>query len=238
MMFLWKPDMIRFMRDASDRSRYYERLAAEITPYLQESDRICDAGCGLGYLSLALAPFVREVTSVDINADALAVLRENCGERRLHNIRAQCGDLLSLPFSQPFDAMVFCLFGNEDEILPLAKSLCRGRVFLIRRNYSVHRFSEQTRLCSGENHIDLCNRLAEMQIPFERKELSLEFGQPLRSMEEAKLFYRLYTRDDDPDTMEEAFLSRLVPTGEKEFPYYLPHRREIGWCTFETKDLP
>ena len=78
MMFLWKPDMIRFMRDASEHTGYHADLAARIVPHLKEGARVCDAGCGLGYLSLALAPLAAQVTAVDRNADALSVLRENC----------------------------------------------------------------------------------------------------------------------------------------------------------------
>ena len=58
-MSMWRPDMVRFMRDAATHSDYNARLRDMMLPYLHPQDSICDVGCGLGYLSLALAPYVR-----------------------------------------------------------------------------------------------------------------------------------------------------------------------------------
>lgn len=54
MMQLWVEDMIRFMRDASEYGTYNQELANLLAPELTRDMHICDAGCGLGYLSLAL----------------------------------------------------------------------------------------------------------------------------------------------------------------------------------------
>lgn len=80
-MFLWNEDMIRFLRDASEQSDYHRLLAGYLAERLPENAHVCDAGCGLGYLSLRLAPYCRQVTAADVSADALAVLRENCKKK-------------------------------------------------------------------------------------------------------------------------------------------------------------
>ena len=51
-MFQWNEEMVRFMRDASEYSDYHRRLVQWMLPDLHPGDHICDAGCGLGYLSL------------------------------------------------------------------------------------------------------------------------------------------------------------------------------------------
>ena len=37
--------------------------------------------------------------------------------------------------------MVFCLFGRTEDTLRIAKKQCRGKIFLVKRDYSHHRFS-------------------------------------------------------------------------------------------------
>ena len=58
-MFVWTPDMIRFMQAANEKSDYHARLAAILTPKLSGCRTLCDAGCGLGALSAALSPSAR-----------------------------------------------------------------------------------------------------------------------------------------------------------------------------------
>ena len=55
-MFVWTPDMIRFMQAANEKSDYHARLAAILAPRLSGCRTLCDAGCGLGALSAALSP--------------------------------------------------------------------------------------------------------------------------------------------------------------------------------------
>ena len=57
-MFEWTQERIAYMDDACRRTDFHQRLAAELSPYLRRTNRLCDAGCGLGCLSLAPAPQV------------------------------------------------------------------------------------------------------------------------------------------------------------------------------------
>ena len=43
-MFVWTPDMIRFMQAANEKSDYHARLAAILTPKLSGCRTLCDAG--------------------------------------------------------------------------------------------------------------------------------------------------------------------------------------------------
>ena len=106
-MFCWNEDMIRFLRDASEQSDYHRLLAARIARELPENARVCDAGCGLGYLSLRLAPYCRQITAVDRSAEALAVLERNIAAGGPQNITPLCGEIENLPPREPYDAMVF-----------------------------------------------------------------------------------------------------------------------------------
>ena len=97
-------------------NRYCETVAEKITPQLPENAHVCDAGCGIGELSLALKPYCRHVTAI-------------------------CGDVEALTPKESYDAMVFCLFGRTQNTLRIARKQCRGKIFLVKSDYSHHRFS-------------------------------------------------------------------------------------------------
>lgn len=237
-MFNWEKDGIRFMKDASEVTSYNRKLAKEIRSYVTKESRICDAGCGLGYLSIELAPFVKEVVSVERDPNALAVLEEVSQKKNIQTIRPLCGDAMQLSKEECFDAMVFCFFGNTDEILEIAKKHCRGTVIAIKKNYSRHRFSVGNHAFLHDGYEKAQARLLELGIPFEGKELELEFGQPFRSFEDARVFYEIYSQDRQKEVITDEFLKeKLVETGDETFPYYMPHRRKLGMVVFQAEDI-
>lgn len=239
MMFRWEPEMVRFMRDASEYGDYNQKLAEMLLPQLSADSHICDAGCGLGYLSLALAPYVKSVTAVDQNENALRVLRENCKKRGVGNITAVCSDITALPEASTFDSMAFCFFGNIAQILKIAAQRCRGSVFVITKNYTEHRFSVGKHPGGQESYLNAIGCLDSLGVPYAGQTAELEFGQPFRTFEDARRFYTLYSRDDDPSLITDEFLhSKLKDIGKPDFPFYLPHQRKIGLLRFAAEDIP
>ena len=140
-MYHWTEDMIRFMEDASAYGDYHRNLAEALLPFLTGTEHICDAGCGLGDLSIALSPVIPQITAVDIKAQAVECLREKCRLRGIGNISILEGDIRLLSPETPYDGMVFCFFGMSEEILEIGKQQCRGRIISIKKNYCTHRFS-------------------------------------------------------------------------------------------------
>ena len=238
MMQLWDKDMVRFMRDASEYSTYHQELAKSLSPYLNKEMHICDAGCGLGYLSLALAPYVGSVTGVERHSDASAVMAENARRLGITNVIPSCGPIETTAPETPYDAMVFCFFGSIEEILAISKAQCRGRVFIITRNYATHRFSVGEHKTGSYGRRSSREMLEKLGIPFEETTLSLEFGQPFRSFDDARRFYETYSKDADKAVITDEFLMDKLVAGEGDFPYYMPHRREVAILTFESKDIP
>lgn len=118
----WTDESIAFLRDAAAINRYYETIAERIAPQLPENAHICDAGCGIGELSLALKPYCRHVTAVD--ADELAI--KTLEAHLIKGVTARCGDMETLAPEKPYDAMVFCLFGRTEDTLRIARKQCRG----------------------------------------------------------------------------------------------------------------
>jgi len=238
MMQLWYEDMVRFMKDASEYGTYNQELAKMMAPYLSKDTHICDAGCGLGYLSLALAPYVGQVTSVERNPDAVAVLKDNCRRFGVENITPRCGDMEDNQPEKKYDAMVFCFFGHIHEILETAKRQCDGTVFIATRNYTTHRFSVGQHKTGSYGYLSSRDVLTEKGIPYEERIFDLEFGQPFRNLEDARKFYEIYSHDEDKSAITDEFLrSKVVETGREDFPLYMPHRRNLALLRFETKDI-
>ena len=238
-MFRWKPGMVRFMRDASEYGSYHQKLAELFRPRLQSDWCLCDAGCGLGYLSLALAPCVRKVTAVDISSEALQVLRENCQTRDVNNIVIQQDDILTMETQRQYDGMVFCCFGDIEDILAAGKRLCCGTVFAVMPDEKKHRFSPGATAREQNPFQRACVSLRERQIPFEASTLSLEFGQPFHCLTDARRFFELYRREEDRTPLtDDVLMRRLRETGERAYPLYLPYPKPLGFLTFETQDIP
>lgn len=235
----WQEDMIRFMTDASEYGDYYLQLVQAMLPLLSPDMHICDAGSGLGYLSLALAPHVRQITAVEKHPNAAAVLARNCQCRNIDNVFSQCGSIDQILPAKKYDAMVFCFFGGIRQTLEIAKQQCRGDVFIFTRNYKNHRFSAGKLPTGWDGYPEFHTRLKELHIPFQQQFLAPEFGQPFRNLQEARRFYELYSKDDDHSVLTEDFLkAQLIETGRDDFPLYSPHWREIAFLHFSATDIP
>ena len=235
----WYSDMIRFMEDASEYGNYYEQLVQKMLPHLSRDAHICDAGSGIGYLSLALSPYVRQVTAVEKHLDAAAVLVRNCSSRKITNVISRCGSIDETAPTEPYNAMVFCFFGGSRQILNLAKQQCSGDVFVFTRNYTRHRFSAGNLPSGWEGYPELRALLEAWKIPFRQETFSLEFGQPFRNPSDAKLFFQLYSKDPDKSLLTDDFLQgKLQETGRDDFPLYLPQEKQLAFLHFSVKDIP
>lgn len=238
-MQLWYEDMVRFMRDASEYGTYNQELAKMLAPEFTQDSHICDAGCGLGYLSLALAPYAGHITSVEKNSDAVAVLEENCRNLAITNITPRCGTVQEAVPAQKYDAMVFCFFGGIYEILETARRQCCGTVFIITRTYTTHRFSVGSHPTGSYGYWGSREVLTHLGIPFDEKTFDLEFGQPFRSLKDARRFFEIYSRDEDKSKITNEFLrSKVIETGRDDFPLYMPHLRNLAIIKFSASDIP
>ena len=235
----WHEDMIRFMTDASEYGNYYQQLGDTLLPWLTSDMHVCDAGSGLGYLSLALAPHVRQVTAVERHPAAAAVLTENCRKRGIRNVISRCGSIDEVLPCEKYDAMVFCFFGGIRHTLELAKRQCRGDVFVFTRNYKNHRFSAGSLPTGWDGYPEFRTLLEDLGIPFRQQILMPEFGQPFRNLRDARLFFELYSQDGDRSMLTEEFLkTKLVETGSEDFPLYAPHRKQLAFLHFSVGDIP
>ena len=230
-MLIWTPDTVLFQRDAAQYGSYHKTLAAHLAAYLPPDAHVCDAGCGLGYLACALAPYCKRVTAVDSDTLALAVLREDTPK----NVEVCEGDMFTLSPTERYDAMIFCFFAAMDDTLLLAKKHCRGKVIVVKRGWTQHRFSPQDESVRRDACEEAEQYLRTRGIPFLHETLTLDMGQPFRSREDAVRFFAAYGNASVDFSDVEA---RLVKTGNAVFPYYLPQEKPLGIFIFDAKEIP
>lgn len=231
MMQRWGADAIRFMKDASEYGSYYEELTKELLSYLPTDGHICDAGCGLGYLANEVAKYCREVTALDVSEAAINSLKNRITRQ---NLFARCEDIFEI--TDRFDAMIFCYFGKTNEILSLAKKLCKGNAIVIKRDCAEHLFSIGEVKRKKHSVEGIADALEELKIPFEQKQLSIEMGQPFHTFDDAMSFFELYNKSDqllDAESVKQ----RLVNTEDPSFPLYLPSIRKMELIVFSANDL-
>ena len=219
------------MCDASEYGTFYSDLTEELLPYLPRNGHICDAGCGLGYLAESLSRYCDTITAIDISQAAIEAFVKRCAR---DNLSIRCESIFEI--DAVFDAMIFCYFGKTDEILALAKKLCRGNVIVIRRDCSEHTFSLGTVTRKHHSADNLTQTLRDKQVPFVQKQLRIEMGQPLRNFDDAVSFFGLYNKSEQEVTAE-LVRNRLINTENSEFPLYLPSVRQMELIVFSANHI-
>ncbi|MBQ3552316.1 MAG: methyltransferase domain-containing protein [Clostridia bacterium] len=241
MTYSWNYEKIRFMLDAEAYEKrrgndFYADTAKLILKTVPESAYVCDAGCGMGFLSLELARGCKLVDSVDISNEALSFLRQ----RASAGIRPICCDMNDYVPDRRLDAAVFSLFGSIENMLFWSRQILssNGMLHMIVKNTDFHRFSIGSIPIRRFTRDEVADHLIKNGIPFEETPLTAELGQPLRSEDEAVLFFKTYSRDDDKEAITfEAIRDRLIFTDDREFPLYLPPKKRLVLISVSASDF-
>lgn len=226
MAFQWSPQRIAWYLDADSQSDFHARLAEQIVPFLHPDDTVCDFGCGLGLLDLRLARHVARITCVDVDAAALACLRRRAADEGVENIETvHCGAedvagmydvaLLSF-FGSPAARMLGCMAHARRALVRVVNADTNGTMRPHR-----HRLPKET-------VPDVKAVFEQNRIPYTLLEDIYQFGQPLRTMADARAFVQC-NAPDLPGEEADAFLAlKLERRGGGAFPLYLPGEKRLG----------
>ena len=130
-MSAWTDDIISFMEDANRFTSYFDYLAAIVKDHTPPMGHICDAGCGMGQLALALAPFASAVDAVDTSAAATDYVGHLARREDASNVRAVRADMRLLQPEARYDTMAFCLSASVADALAIARRCCIGKVVVV-----------------------------------------------------------------------------------------------------------
>jgi len=134
----------QFTRQAVPFARIPGHSADEATKLLIEmadigkNDTILDAACGPGLLACALAPYVKNVTGIDIVPAMIGLARKAQQDKKLTNVSWQVGNVFPLPYKDNSFSAVTTRYTFHHFLNPMAvlKEMVRvtspkGRVAVI-----------------------------------------------------------------------------------------------------------
>lgn len=228
MAFSWTADRIRWYLDASRCGDFHQKLADVIEPHLLPGDRLCDLGCGLGQLDLRLAPMVSHITCVDIDESVLVHLERQARETGAANLAARCCDVAEL--DGRFDVVLMTFFGHPPRLM--FDCMRRASRKLIRVVHAHAGGAGRKR----ETVRDIAAALEEAGCVYQLTEGRFEFGQPLRSLEEARAFVLCNSPGLLPRQVDGYLRQRLEETGRADFPLYLPGEKALGIFVIDVPD--
>lgn len=227
-MYMWTDDTLQWMMAATRHTPLYSGIVSLFEDIILLESIICDAGCGTGGLSLALAPKVRQVVAVDSDERAIKLLRKEAQAKRIGNLTPICADIFTDKIAEYFDTMIFCRFGKLEEILPTAYRYGSKRIVIIKQRNQRHRFDFQQVEHERHSCDTLLQRLAEARISYELRSGTFESGQPFTSLNDARAFFRTYAKNGGSMELTDAQLQeRIIATGDPVFPYHLPAQAEL-----------
>ena len=230
MNIVWSEKTIRWFADASAFTGFHKKLAAMLAERLPGKGTLADLGCGTGLIDFELAPRYERVVCVDVCEEALASLRAGADVRAMTNIETRLADAGSI--SERFDDVIAVFYGDAElivkKLLPLAKA---GFAAVVHASPDGKLGPEDYRLKKTDTAAAAEALLTELGIDYERTDVSLEYGQPLRTVEDAREFTRAYSARPPADAVDEYLEKNLVATGERDFPLYLPNEKNFSILT-------
>lgn len=230
---MWTDEMIKFLVDASEYSQYNQILAQLIKEKIIQNSTICDFGCGLGYLSLELSDFVKEVTAIDINKEITDHLIEISDKKNLTVINQ---DIEKLDIKDKFDYALFNYYGRIKDILRLGKKYAEKKIIIVTRDSEESAFSIDGN-SKRKYHSYILEFLNQNNIKYKISHHEIEFGQPFRDVEDAIVFFDLYKKPESLPVTKEDILNKLVIINEDGFKYYYPHKKKLAIILIDVGDI-
>lgn len=219
----WSEESIKWYADASAYTGFHQKLAQWVAPVLQPTDTLCDVGCGLGRLSIALAPFVREVLCVDIDEMVLANLQKEADRKGVSNLRVLHGDAQQI--TGEYAVMLMSFWGHKSGEVNSA-ALCRRLLVRVANQDEKARITPRGAHSTRSNVDSIEAELQAAGRPYRLRCGEVEFGQPMESEEEIKRFLTHYA--GTAGEFEWYMRTRVERTGRQDFPFYIPNPKPVG----------
>lgn len=218
--FVWTDAHIRWMSDASKKSKFYYWIAERIAAYLPPTARVFNAGGGLGDLAIWISYHVEQVTVIDNDPKAVAAFRARCPQ----NVIAILGDVLTYAPDKLYDALVLYDIGGAEQILPVVRELSRAKTFLL--------FPRET--AQQEAVIrELTELLKAAGVPFSYDAFEQEHIQPFQSREDAQAYFQFAW---DRAVTQEELDNLLKQTGDEALPLSFAEQKKLGMIIFDASN--
>lgn len=210
----WTAQSIEWFVRASEASSYHRELSDKIANLLFPCKSVLELGCGLGYEAELLHKKGFDVTALDSNEDVIRLARKRSGLDIFHCEDANQTNGIA-------DALLCINYGHLcdiDELLDLLSHASMRLIYVLSRHNG---HGTDTR----EDRTEKIRKLMkESSFDFSESSLSLDFDQPLASMEEAKAFIDFTYLGKNGKT----YLSFIEKTDDPVYPYVFRNRKELS----------
>lgn len=226
-LYAWDEKSIKWYENAVDYRSFHSDVAEMVLAALPAGASICDIGCGIGALTLHLAPRCSRVLAMDLNSTAISVLERRVKAANLHNVTAITADFdtTAVP-AEKYDAAVFCLAGGVPSFLERA-GLWAKRLFFIENATDSRSFSSVGSRTKEIYYSEDINYLKTLGIPFQYQFFSAPFGQVFTSREDAEAFMRHYNKDEGEEDIRCFLDNHLLPLDHPEYSLFLPNEKPL-----------
>ena len=223
-MFRWTDESIALWERAEKYTDHYRELGVRLEELIGENHRVYDMGCGLGFIDLELADHVKSIKAFDIEPKVLNELEKNAEKKNINNITV-CNTDWTKEKDNSCDTLLACSFGNIVECLDDFLRIAKDQVILVKRHKAKpsKKYVPGVRAFSAEASEEY---LQERGIKYTKTLFKSEFGQPLKSYEEALWFTEFHGMNRKMPVKE--FLEENLMSGEKYgYEYYLPNKKDM-----------
>ena len=240
MQIKWNAKTVEWFRCASEYTGFHKELAKILRKYLVNDRCIADLGCGAGMIDFQLADYMEQITCIDREPVASHLLQKEVEKRQIKNINVLTADLNQLEQQMPdaeygelWDA-AFMLFVNA-ETIDIKKLLhyVKDKLIIVERGGCINNPYVGERAKKEHSLLPFINHLFSKGIRAHVADYTLEYGQPFTSRRDAFEYVQFYHRNKCNETVEHYLEKNLVQTGDKTYPWYLPHLKHFG--VFEIK---
>lgn len=200
-MFSWNDKSIQWFLKACLNTSFYKDIVAHVLPLLSPEDRVLEIGCGIGALSLELAPNVHSVEALDVNDSILHAFQTQVAEKGIANVFPIQADWQKYHPASPYDIVFLCYCNGmaQKDTLEKLMSLTRKKVIAILpeydrdTNFYIESFiSPQFKKIYREKISDAIDFLKKMGVPYTFIKHHCRFDQPIENYEEYKEFMNYY----------------------------------------------
>ena len=234
MQIKWNAKTTEWFQRASEYTGFHDELSKILIRHLQGAQTIADLGCGAGMIDFKLSESFRQITCIDREPVVTHLLKKEVYSRAVSNMTVKTADLnylnQSLPDSgnEPWDAAIMLFVNAETLDIRQLLRCVKDKLIIVERGGCINNPYVGERAKKEHSLLPFINHLFSQGIRTHVSDYTLEYGQPFFSIKEAKEYTTIYHRNRCDETVEQYLEKHLISTGEKPYPFYLPHKKHFG----------
>lgn len=226
MSIKWNDQSCRWFEAASEYTGFNHLLAEILKKYIPQGESLCDLGCGAGLIDLELGNYCSNITCIDIAPAAIDCVRRGAKRRGIKNLHALYANAFN--FQVPHDTVMAFFFGDS-QFYENFFHLTQKRLIVAVHRQRKGKFGPDGYQMIKRSDVDSTRAyLDNLGVKYEYEAVSLEYGQPLTDLDDARAFVRAYARPMSDELLEYYLAKKLEKTAVQKWPYYLPNLKEFG----------